>query len=295
MALQPTYAEAHNNLGAVRRLQGNLEQAAAQFERAVALKPEYAEAQNNLGNIYWEQGKFDEAAAQYDRALALKPDYAEAHYDRSDLKTFRAGDADLAALEALAADPGRLPPGKMLYIHFALGKALDDVGEYGRAFEHLIQGNALKRREIVYDEAAHRQTFQVIAQTFDAALFERLAGVGDPSPVPIFVLGMPRSGSTLIEQILASHPQVHAAGELWNLDRVVRSATDAERPAGSLSVVRLDARRRRLSAAGAGLSGKPAAPARRQDADRRQGAEQFFICRIDTPDLAQCPHHPHGA
>ena len=81
----------------------------------------------------------------------------------------------------------RLPPGEMLYIHFALGKALEDVGDYRRAFEHLLQGNALKRREVNYDEAAYQQTFRLIADVFDASLLDRFAGVGDPSPVPIFV------------------------------------------------------------------------------------------------------------
>jgi tetratricopeptide (TPR) repeat protein len=231
LALQPDYADACNNLGAALRMQGKLDQAVARFEQALALQPDYAESHNNLGTILWEQGRFEEAAARYDRAIALKPDYAEAHYDRSDLKTFRSGDPDLAALEALAADKESLPSGKMLYIHFALGKALEDVGEYGRAMEHLLQGNALKRREVDYDEAAHQRHFERVAAAFDSPLFERLPAAGDPSPLPIFVLGMPRSGSTLIEQILASHPQVHAAGELWNLDRVVQSVADtAGRP-----------------------------------------------------------------
>ena len=113
-------------------------------------------------------------------------------------------------------------------IHFALGKALDDVGDYRRAFEHWLQGNALKRREINYDEAASQRNFRLIADVFDSGLLDRFGGVGDPSPVPIFVLGMPRSGSTLVEQILASHPQVHAAGELRNLDRMVKTVSDSE-------------------------------------------------------------------
>ena len=87
-----------------------------------------------------EQGKFDEAIARHDQALALRPDYAEAHYHRADLKTFRAGDPDLAALEAMAADAGRLPPGEWLYIHFALGKALDDIGRSRTRLRALAPG-----------------------------------------------------------------------------------------------------------------------------------------------------------
>ena len=229
VALRPDLAEAHNNLGNVLWQQGQLEQALARYAQALALRPDYAEAHNNLGNVLMEQGKLDQAAAHYEQAIALRPDYAEAHYHRADLKTFRAGDPDLARLEALAADAHPLPPSKMLYVHFALGKALEDIGDYQRAFEHLLQGNALKRREVDYNEAGYQRTFRPIAEPFDASLLDRFAAAGDPSPVPIFIVGMPRSGSTLVEQILASHPQVHAAGELKNLDRVVETVSD---PAG---------------------------------------------------------------
>ncbi len=227
VALRADFFEAYNNLGNILRAQGRFDQAAARYEQAIALAPDVAALHNNLGKMLDEEGKFGEALAHFEQALDLDPDHAEAHYDRADLKTFRAGDADLAALEAVAADPNRLPPGKMLYIHFALGKALEDVGEYGRAFEHWLQGNALKRREVNYDEAGYRRMCRLVAETFDASLLDRFAAAGDPSPAPIFVLGMPRSGSTLIEQILASHPQVHAAGELQNLDHVARMVSDA--------------------------------------------------------------------
>jgi tetratricopeptide (TPR) repeat protein len=227
LALRPNFAEAQNNLGNALWDQGKLDQAAARYRQAIALNPNFAEPHRNLARSLKEQGQFAEAVERYQQALCLRPDFAEAHYERADLTTFRAGDPDLAALEALATDAHRLPPHKMAYIHFALGKALEDTGDYGSAFEHLLQGNALKRREIDYDEAAYRQYLRLIAEVFDSKLLSRFAGVGDPSPAPIFVLGMPRSGSTLVEQILASHPQIHAAGELWSLDRVVHDLSDS--------------------------------------------------------------------
>jgi tetratricopeptide (TPR) repeat protein len=227
LALRPNHAGAHNNLGTVLRNLGNTDDALKLFERAILLKPDYAEAYNNLGNVAREQGDLAQAAVHYERALALKPDIAEAHYNRADLKRFRSGDADLVALEALAAEAHRLSPSKVVHVHFALGKALDDTGDYQRAFEHLLQGNALKRREVKYNEAAHQEGFRLIAERFNSNLHARFRGVGDPSPVPIFVLGMPRSGSTLVEQILATHPLVHAGGELKNLDRAIRAVSDA--------------------------------------------------------------------
>jgi len=226
-ALKPSLFQAHNNLANILKVQGQLDQAVARYEQALALRPELAETHKNLGNALEQLGKFAEAATHYDRALALRPDYAEVHYDRADLKTFRASDADLAALKSLAAGAGRLPPGKMLHIHFALAKALEDVGDFSGSFQHLLAGNALKRREVDYNEAVRQGTFRLIADLFDSKLLDRFSGLGNPSPAPIFVLGMPRSGSTLVEQILAGHPQVQAAGELNNLERVVRAASQA--------------------------------------------------------------------
>ncbi len=120
-----------------------------------------------------------------------------------------------------------MPEDKAPYIHFALAKALEDCGDYVRAFEHLRQGNALKRGQIQYDEPAIIELFQRVSAVFDRSLFDRFDGEGDPSSVPIFVLGMPRSGSTLIEQILASHPQIHGAGELTDLEEAARTVLDA--------------------------------------------------------------------
>ncbi len=148
------------------------------------------------------------------------------------MKTYRPGDAELAALEALAANPGHLPSSKMRHIHFALGKALEDVGEFDRAFEQWLKANALIRQDIDYDEAVDEQFFHQIAERFDSELFDRFQTAGDPSPVPIFILGMPRSGSTLAEQILASHPLVFGAGELPSLHIVANSTLGPDnRPA----------------------------------------------------------------
>ncbi|HEY1784249.1 MAG TPA: sulfotransferase [Pirellulales bacterium] len=228
--LNPALFQAFNNLANVLTEQGQLDEAVTRYEQALALKPDLAEAHKSLGNTLAQQGQLERAAAHYRQALVLNPNYAEAQYDHADLKTFHSGDVDLAALEAFAQTDG-LPPGKMLYIHFALAKALEDVGDYERAFDHWSKGNAIKRREVEYNEAVQQGTFRLIADAFDAALLDRFRDVGDPSPVPIFVLGMPRSGSTLVEQILASHPQVQAAGELTTLDRLVRAVQDdAGRP-----------------------------------------------------------------
>jgi tetratricopeptide (TPR) repeat protein len=218
LALNPGYAAAHNNMGNALMRQEKIDEAQAHYERALALKPDYANACNNLGNVFKEQGQFGDAMAQYERAIALKPDYGEAHLNRAELKRFKASDADLAALETLAAKG--LPADKALFVHFALAKALDDVGDYAPAWGHLVRGNTMKRRQIDYQEGRALELVQRIGKVFDRDLFERFQRAGDPSPAPIFVVGMPRSGSTLVEQILASHPQVYGAGELTILEKM---------------------------------------------------------------------------
>ena len=218
VTIKPDYADAHNNLGVALAAQGKSEDAAAHYRKALAANPSHAEAHNNLANIFREQGYFDKAMAHYDQAIAAEPDNAEAHYHRAEIKTFDAGNADLTALEALARRDD-LRADRTPFVHFALAKALEDTGDFTRAFEHLRKGNRAKRRQIHYDEPAVVRNFQrITAEHFEAKSFEAKS---DPSAMPIFVLGMPRSGSTLIEQILASHPQIQGGGELrgrWGLD-----------------------------------------------------------------------------
>ena len=229
MALKPSFAEAYGNLGSVLLDQGKFELAVARFEQAIALRPDLAEVHCNLGNALKAQGKFDLAAVQYQHATALRPDHAESHYNRADsenvshgrCRSCGAGITRRGSQPAARTQDGLYP--------LRAGKALEDVGNYRRAFEHWQQGNALKRREINYDEAGYQRTCQLIADAFDCKLFDRFSAGGDPSSAPIFVLGMPCSGSTLVEQILASHPLIHAAGELKNLDRIVKAVAD---PAG---------------------------------------------------------------
>ncbi len=212
LALKPSLAGIHNNLAVVRMRQGRSQDAIAMYERALAIDPNQAEAHNNLGAILKEEGRFDDAMMHFSRAIAIRPDYAEAHYNRAEIHTFRPGDEHLEALEALAGRKS-LPANQAVCIHFALAKAFEDSRDYARAFAQLRAGNALKRARISYDAPGERNAMRRISELFDERLFGRLRGKGNPSQLPVFVLGMPRSGSTLIEQILASHPGIQAGGE----------------------------------------------------------------------------------
>jgi hypothetical protein len=131
------------------------------------------------------------------------------------------GDAHLAAMEALAAKSEGLSKIDRMQIDFALGKAYADLQDYPRSFRHLHAGNAAKRATIAYDEKATSALFGDIERIFASEAIKAKTGGGDPSQSPIFVVGMPRSGTTLIEQIIASHPMVHGACELQTFNDVV--------------------------------------------------------------------------
>ena len=120
-------------------------------------------------------------------------------------------------MERIALDAELLPAEARIFLHFALARAYDGIGDHERAFDHLLQGNALKRREIHYDEAWVHDHLALVAEVFSPSLMHAKMGLGDHSPVPVFVIGMARSGTSLVEQILASHPKVFGAGELKTL------------------------------------------------------------------------------
>ncbi|HTU26618.1 MAG TPA: tetratricopeptide repeat protein [Pirellulales bacterium] len=228
LVLKPDMAGAYCNVGNALRDLGDLDRAVLAYRQALTINPDFADAHNNLGKTLADLGIFEAALTHFERAISLQPDFPEAHFNRSEIVRFEKGDARLSALESLAANPARVPQRKLPYVHFALGKALEEVGDYARAFEQFAQGNALKRQQFDYDEQARVRSFQNIMAAFTPELMTRLAGTGDPSVGPIFILGMPRSGSSLVEQILASHPLVHGGGEMKNLGLLASRVRDPQ-------------------------------------------------------------------
>ncbi len=220
LALRPDAAEALFALGNLAQIQGRLEEAVAFYERAVACKPGYAEAHNNLGLALLELGRLEAAAAAAERAVSLAPGRARYYRNFAETTRFAPGDPRIAQMEALLASVGLEDQANL---HFALGKAFADFSDCHRSFEHLRAGNALRRREIVYDEAATLGLMDRMRATFGAG---GPVG-GDGSAVPVFIMGMPRSGTSLVEQILASHAQVHGAGEQTILGRAVQRLESA--------------------------------------------------------------------
>lgn len=223
ITLRPDKAETHYNLGIVLAAQHRLTQAEAAYRHAIALKPDFADAHNNLAGTLKYLGLFAEARRRLKQALHLSPQNASYLLNLTELKRFVPDDPDLATMEKVAQSIKTLSVKQQIDLHFALAKAYEDVERRDDAIRHLLAGNALKHRQIHYDEAAALCGLQRILEVFTPELVQTLQGRGDTSSVPVFIVGMPRSGTTLIEQILASHPQVFAAGELPNLNLVAAS------------------------------------------------------------------------
>jgi tetratricopeptide (TPR) repeat protein len=229
IALKPDFPEAYNNRGIVLRELQCWDKAVASLETAVALKPDLADAYNNIGSVLGDLGQLQQAQEWYRQAIRLDPGLATVYANLADLKKFTEGDPDLAAMEALAVKADGLTQTDRIQLDFALGKAYDDLKDYKRSFTHLLAGNAAKRATISYDEMATFAQFDRIEAVFTRQLIGQKSGGGDPSHLPILVVGMPRSGTSLIEQIIASHPMVHGAGELRTFNDVVLTVQE---PAG---------------------------------------------------------------
>jgi tetratricopeptide (TPR) repeat protein len=236
--VKPDYAEAHRNLGNALLALDRNEEAIAHYEQSLITAPAQAEVYHNIGAAHHVLGRFEDAYRAYELAFALAPRRAAILLNLADLKPFTAAsDPRLLALEALA-DPGAvLDADDEIAMHFALGKAFADLDQPERAFRHLLTGNALKRRRVIYDEADMLRTFARIRAVFGRALCAEPGG--DPSEGPIFVVGMPRSGTTLIEQILASHSNVFGAGEREDFHALVSTLAGPEGGNFPEAVVRL--------------------------------------------------------
>lgn len=254
-------ADLHNNLGVALQNQGRLKEAAKAFERATELAPESTSAWHNLGNVEMDLGRLDraehchrrvlelqpgsatahrnlgvtlavlgrrdEAEVSYRRALEIRPDEMEVYYRLAEVKTFAADDPDTSRIEGLLAR-NDLDPDDRVYLHFAAGKAYADAGANpGLSFRHYLEGAAARRAQLDYDVNQDVARFDRIADAFPAKLVERITVHGHGWDAPVFVVGMPRSGTTLVESILASHPDVHGAGERFDIDRLVDENTRA--------------------------------------------------------------------
>lgn len=222
--VNPEYFEAHNNLGNAFKELGKFNEALSCYAEAIRINPEFAEAHNNLGNAFKELGKLNEAISSYVEALRINPDFAEAHNNLSSVKKYVKGDPHIDEMRHQLAAPD-LSNHDRLRFSFALGKAYGDVGDREKAFSYLQEGNRLRKADLKYDVASDRALFLEIKSYFSKDgpyLNVKESPKVNVDQKPIFIVGMPRSGTTLVEQILASHSKVHGAGELEFLNKWIQ-------------------------------------------------------------------------
>lgn len=244
LSLRPDDAAWHNELGNMLSDLGRADDAIRSYERALALDPGLLEVHGNIGNARIDAGDTDAGIASYEEALRRTPDYAEIHYNLAFARTFRENDEHLRELQALADRPD-LSDNDRCYIDFALGKAYEDLHDYDRSFACYEHGNRRRKTLLAYDIAADREQFARIKRVFSERFTRHLqdAERGDgAATVPIFIVGMPRSGTSLVEQILASHSAVFGAGELDTASRILTPIVDsgAVVDAAAISAMRAD-------------------------------------------------------
>jgi len=217
----PNESVPYEMLGVCLQVLGRHDEALAALARAAALAPRAASPLAKQAGVLIELGRTAEAAELLDRALALEPDSAPSWYARVDLPEVVPSEADVEAMErALATSPRLRAYDDRLAMHFAAGRTALGYGDLERAFAHLGEGNRMKRALLRYDVAEDERAMRATAENVDGAFLAR-ARDGEPSSLPVFVVGMPRSGTTLVEAILGAHPAIHAAGELPYLPAVI--------------------------------------------------------------------------
>ena len=206
-------------------------EAVKEYQRTLELSPRHPGALLGLGNALKTIGRLDEAVKAYHDCISVKPNNGETYWSLANLKTYRFTDEQLQEMENRVEDGSGTTDKSEVNFLFALGKAYDDRHDYDRAWHYYERGNDKQRMLVQYDPVHTETINDGIIGVFDKALFEEKSGSGHPDPAPIFILGLPRSGSTLIEQVLASHSQVEGTSELPYLGRVATSL-NRNRPDG---------------------------------------------------------------
>jgi tetratricopeptide (TPR) repeat protein len=229
-AIDPANAEAYARTAFMLFHLGRIGEAIAQCEKALTIDPNHVNALRNLGVALRALGRVDEAIGQFEKAIAAAPrDAAALYYVLATSKRMSAADPHFSAMQHLAGKMKSYSADNQIGLHFALGKTFADVGDHQQSLQHLYKGNALKRQEFVeHDEARLLARFARIEAVFSAKLLDDKKSLGNPSSVPVFIIGMPRSGTSLVEQILASHPGVFGAGERYELGDLAQAIAGPE-------------------------------------------------------------------
>jgi len=217
---------AHFNLkaAALGRM-GEFEEAIALYEEVLKTVPRQPRVWMSYGHMLKTLGRVEDGIAAYRRATGLEPGFGEAWWSLANLKVFAFTGADCATMQT-ALSRADLNDADRLHLEFALGKATEDRKDFAAAFAHYEAGNAVRRKSLNYDAATTTEMADRASATFTSSFFSARGGVGCAAPDPIFIVGMPRAGSTLVEQILSSHSAVEGTTELPDIPALVGRIPD---------------------------------------------------------------------
>lgn len=222
MVLEPEFAAPYTAAGTANAMAGRHDEAIALFKQALERQEDHAGALAGLGHVLKTIGQYEESIAAYRRCAELNPDHGEAYWSLANLKTFEFSNNEVTKMQEMIENPALLNEPKVNFL-FALGKAREDRKQFDAAFEHYQRGNELRRSAESYDPVSTMDTHDRLIEVFSADFFAQRSDWGHGSNAPIFIVGLPRSGSTLLEQILASHSQVEGTHELPELSRAAKS------------------------------------------------------------------------
>ena len=230
LQLQADAPDAHANLGSVLKMQGKVDEALEQNREALRLQPHHVDARNNLGSILTDLGRFDEAIEHLEEALRTDPNSVRAYHNLGDLALndrYQFSDEQLDHLETILVGD-QISPEDTTLLHSILAGIYAKRNEHDKAFHSYQRSNDKKQQQleaagIAFDAKEHSENVASTISTFGSHLIERIAEWGLDTEIPVFIIGMPRSGTTLVEQIIASHPEATGVGELRDIRQI---ATD---------------------------------------------------------------------
>ena len=210
-----------NFLGTTLQGQDKLNEALQKYDKAIELNPDFAEAHNNRGNVLKYFCRFEDAVASYTRAIELAPNLAALHYNIGHLKKYTLTDPCIKLMESLLLDK-KMNVSDQIYLNWALAKAYEDIKQYEKSFVHLSRGNSYHKKEINFTIDKDIEVMSYIKKMFsNKKQSTNVTQDKDSVPKNIFILGMPRSGTSLVEQIISCHSSVHGAGELITMSKLV--------------------------------------------------------------------------
>ena len=218
LAIKPDYAEAANDRGVIFKNSGDLENALKYFQKSLAINPNLADAYNNIGITEKQLNKIDNAIKSFESAISVDPNFADAYYNLSLFKQYTLSKNQVAKMQSILISDG-ISQSDLISINFALAKASESLDNQDEFLSYLHKGNRLRKKELNYSIDMSHKFFSTIYDAFALLTNSNVKSLQNITPTkrPIFILGMPRSGTSLVEQIISSHDSVYGAGELSTL------------------------------------------------------------------------------